>query len=227
MMIVNENYVVDFDDAMILSLSTGLRTSLGSNEVALLRYMIQQQGKLLLRQDLMEEVWLSKGIIVEDSSLLHAISNCRKALEDKDTQIIQTQRGKGYIFLGKVEPYSTEPLEDSEQEKHENAITDAGPANTTSLKNTNNVNSWWRYFAVYLLITVSSFMLWRQFSSPWRSAEYYYIEQFAKCVFTDPATATETIFQDVTIYHANGLSLLIDTTETSISYQDDSEVDCE
>jgi len=227
MMIVNENYVVDFDDAMILSLSTGLRTSLGSNEVALLRYMIQQQGKLLLRQDLMEEVWLSKGIIVEDSSLLHAISNCRKALEDKDTQIIQTQRGKGYIFLGKVEAYSTEPVEDSEQEKNESAITDAGPANATSLKNTNNVNSWWRYFAVYLLITVSSFMLWRQFSSTWRSAEYYYIEQFAKCAFTDPATATETIFQDVTIYHANGLSLLIDTTEASISYQDDSEVDCE
>lgn len=228
MMIVNDNYVVDFDEALILSLSSGLRTSLGSNEVSLLRYMIQHQGQLLLRQNLMEEVWLNKGIVVEDSSLLHAISNCRKALEDKDTKIIQTQRGKGYIFLGKVEPYSLSSPKEDKQESPDITITETVPTDVMiPVKKNANLNSWWRYAAVYLLITVTSFMLWRQFSSPWRSAEHYYIEQFAKCVFTDPATATETIFQDVTIYHANGLSLLIDTTEASISYQDGSEVDCE
>lgn len=225
MMIINENYVVDFDDAIILSLNTGLRTSLGSNEVSLLRYMIQHQGQLLLRQDLMEEVWLSKGIIVEDSSLLHAISNCRKALEDKDTKIIQTQRGKGYIFLGKVSPYSlkqAEEIDSSEKVKAENKPSHENPSTKSDF-----FNVFGRYIVVYLMISAASFMLWHTFSSPWTSAEHYYIEQFAKCAFIDPETETEMIFQDVTIYHANGLSLLIDTADASISYQDELEVDCE
>lgn len=225
MMIVNENYVVDFDNAIILSLSTGLRTSLGSNEVSLLRYMIQHQGQLLLRQDLMEEVWLSKGIIVEDSSLLHAISNCRKALEDKNTQIIQTQRGKGYVFLGKVSPYSPKQTEESDSRakvETENISSHVNPSTERRF-----FNVYGRYIAVYLMISGASFMLWHTFSSPWTSAEHYYIEQFAKCAFIDPETEMEMIFQDVTIYHANGLSLLIDADDASISYQDELEVDCE
>jgi len=231
MMIVNDNYIVDFDNAFILSQRTGLRTSLGSNEVSLLCYMIQHQGQLLLRQDLMEEVWLSKGIIVEDSSLLHAISNCRKALEDKDTKIIQTQRGKGYLFLGTIAEYSAETAEDK-PDIIADVVNDEVSEHVASLsrvtaKKTRNVNSWWRYIAVYLVISLSSFILWRHFSSPWSSAEHYYIEQFSECVFTDPGMDTETLFKDVTIYHANGLSLLIDATDASISYQAEAEVDCE
>jgi len=218
MMIVNDNYIVDFDGAVILSQRTGLRTSLGSNEVSLLRYMIRHKNQLQLRETLMDEVWLNKGIIVEDSSLLHAISNCRKALEDKETRIIQTQRGKGYIFLGTVEPYSTDIVEENRQDISADIVKEKVPTNS---------NLWWRYIAVYLAITASSFMLWRYFSSPWSSAEHYYIEQFAKCVFMDPSTATETLFKDVTIYHANGLSLMIDAADTSISYQSEAEVDCE
>ncbi|QFI38835.1 hypothetical protein FR932_13725 [Moritella marina ATCC 15381] len=225
MMIVNENYVVDFDNAIILSLSTGLRTSLGSNEVSLLRYMIKHQGQLLLRQDLMEEVWLSKGIIVEDSSLLHAISNCRKALEDKDTQIIQTQRGKGYAFLGKVSPYSSKQSEDVDSKTLAEAQNT--PSNIKVSIQRHFLNTYGRYIAAYLMMSGVSFMLWHTFSSPWASAEHYYIEQFAECAFIDPETETEMIFQDVTVYHANGLSLLIDIDDASISYQDDLEVNCE
>lgn len=224
MMIVNDNYVLDFDDAMILSLNSGLRTSLGSNEVALLRYMIQHQGQLLLRQNLMDEVWLNKGIVVEDSSLLHAISNCRKALEDKDTQIIQTQRGKGYIFLGKVSPYSA--TEDKYDTRPNVEITSYPESNSPSAL-AGFSRSYWRYIAMYLLISVLSFVLLRQFSSPWASAEHYYIEQFSKCSFIDPSSATEMLFEDVTIYHANGLSLLIDADDVSISYQDELGGECE
>ncbi|WP_026006222.1 transcriptional regulator [Moritella dasanensis] len=228
MMIVNDNYIVDFDSAFILSQRTGLRTSLGSNEVSLLRYMIQHTNQLLSRQTLMDEVWLNKGIVVEDSSLLHSISNCRKALEDKDTKIIQTQRGKGYLFLGVVKPYSSQPSEDDKQNPPDNIITGVTPiCDATSKKVSLTLHPWWRYLAVYLIITASSFMLWRYASSPWTSADHYYIEQFTECVFTDPSTATETLFNDVTIYHANGLSLMIDVADTSISYQAEAEVDCE
>ncbi|CAM2967074.1 hypothetical protein MOVI109754_10465 [Moritella viscosa] len=87
--------------------------------------------------------------------------------------------------------------------------------------------SFWRYILVYLMVAGLLFTLWHHHSSSWASAEHYYIEQFAKCVFTDPSTETETIFKDVTIYHANRLSLLINDSDISISYQDDSEVDCE
>ncbi len=89
------------------------------------------------------------------------------------------------------------------------------------------LRSYWRYILVYLMIIGSSLIFWRNLSPQWISAEHYYIEQFAKCVFTDPSTETETIFKDVTIYHAKSLSLLINASEISISYQDDSEVDCE
>jgi len=227
MMIVNDNYIVDFDGAVILSQRTGLRTSLGSNEVSLLRYMIRHKNQLQLRQALMDEVWLNKGIVVEDSSLLHAISNCRKALEDKDAKIIQTQRGKGYIFLGQVEAYSPVSQKSASSEKTGNEAIPASVVAPPAATATTGFSSLWRYILVYLVITVSSFMLWQHFSSPWSSAENYYFEQFAQCVFTDPLTASETIFQDVTIYHANGLSLMIDTADASISYQDHAEVDCE
>ncbi|MDX2321343.1 MAG: winged helix-turn-helix domain-containing protein [Moritella sp.] len=228
MMIVNDNYIVDFDGAIILSLNSGLRTSLGSNEVSLLRYMIQHQGQLLLRQSLMEEVWLNKGIIVEDSSLLHAISNCRKALEDKDTQIIQTQRGKGYIFLGKVSPYAVKPVDKEPDSTRPHTAAETSVATTTAPRfDSTSARSYWLYIAVYLLFTGASFMVWRYFSSPWTSAAHYSIEQFSTCAFIDPSTEQETRFQDVTIYHASGLSLLIDAHDASMSYQDELEVDCE
>ncbi|SGY84749.1 Putative uncharacterized protein [Moritella viscosa] len=81
--------------------------------------------------------------------------------------------------------------------------------------------------ALHLGVPDGSWFIIYALASSWASAEHYYIEQFAKCVFTDPSTETETIFKDVTIYHANRLSLLINDSDISISYQDDSEVDCE
>ncbi|QUM82062.1 hypothetical protein HWV01_18145 [Moritella sp. 5] len=85
--------------------------------------------------------------------------------------------------------------------------------------------SYWRYILVYLMVAGSFIAFWYYDSSPWTSAEYYYIEQFTTCVFSDPSTEIETTFKDVTIYHANSLSLLINTADMSISYHD-SEVDC-
>ncbi|KXO10117.1 hypothetical protein AKG98_902 [Moritella sp. JT01] len=78
---------------------------------------------------------------------------------------------------------------------------------------------------MYLTVAGSFIAFWYYDSSPWTSAEHYYIEQFAKCVFSDSSAETETIFKDVTIYHANSISLLINTADMSISYHD-SEVDC-
>lgn len=57
---------------------------------------------MITRQVLIEQVWVSKGIYVEDGSLMQTISICRKALEDKSGMIIVTERGKGYRFAGQV-----------------------------------------------------------------------------------------------------------------------------
>ena len=57
---------------------------------------------MITRQVIIVHVWLSKGIYVEDGSLMQTISICRKALEDKTGMIIVTERGKGYRFAGQV-----------------------------------------------------------------------------------------------------------------------------
>ncbi len=88
-----------------LDLSTAImshnnkKIELTKNELKILSYLINNKGKIVSRDLLMEHLWQS-DCFVEDSVLTVNITRVRKKLEEiglKD--IIQTKRGFGYIMV--------------------------------------------------------------------------------------------------------------------------------
>jgi len=71
---------------------------LSQSEVYLLAYLIENQGKIIDKMELMTVGWPKKVVVV--NSLTVAVSNLRKALEDPD--IISSNKGVGYTFSEQV-----------------------------------------------------------------------------------------------------------------------------
>ena len=86
------------------TVSTDLGTfELPPKEYDVLIYLIRNQGKILTKQMIYEEVW-DEDYIYDDSNIMAIISRIRKKIE-KDTSLpvyIQTVKGVGYRFNGKV-----------------------------------------------------------------------------------------------------------------------------
>lgn len=61
-----------------------------------LRYLVENQGHLISKDKLIEEVW--KGRAVTDSSLLKCIEELRDALGAEAKEYIRNIRGRGYLF---------------------------------------------------------------------------------------------------------------------------------
>src|SRR3984893_15515834 len=62
----------------------------------LLRYMVENPGRLLHKDELAEAVW--PNVIVSDDSLAQCISDLRTALNDVQRRIIKTVTRRGYLF---------------------------------------------------------------------------------------------------------------------------------
>ncbi|MBS5967321.1 MULTISPECIES: response regulator transcription factor [Peptoniphilaceae] len=85
-----------------------VKTELGTFELPpkeydVLIYLIRNQGKILTKQMIYEEVW-DEDYIYDDSNIMAIISRIRKKIE-KDTSLpvyIQTVKGVGYRFNGEV-----------------------------------------------------------------------------------------------------------------------------
>ena len=86
------------------TVSTGLGTfELPPKEYDVLIYLIRNQGKILTKQMIYEEVW-DEDYFYDDSNIMAIISRIRKKIE-KDTSLpvyIQTVKGVGYRFNGEV-----------------------------------------------------------------------------------------------------------------------------
>ncbi len=77
-----------------ITLDTDDVRKLSQSEVYLLAYLIENQGKVIDKTELMGIGWPKKVVVV--NSLTVAISNLRKALEDPE--IISSNKGVGYTF---------------------------------------------------------------------------------------------------------------------------------
>ncbi|MGN5084508.1 winged helix-turn-helix domain-containing protein [Aeromonas veronii] len=72
---------------------------LGSSELILLLFFIENAGVELSKSDLLEIGWGNK--VVAPSSLIVAIANIRKLLSSRDSSVkIKTLHGYGYQFIG-------------------------------------------------------------------------------------------------------------------------------
>lgn len=75
----------------------GQEVELSAIEYALLLYMVNHPGSLLLYSELYQSVWDSDSLGDIRTVMVH-ISNLRKKLDPDRTGLIETVRGAGYIF---------------------------------------------------------------------------------------------------------------------------------
>src|SRR5262245_40387145 len=68
----------------------------------LLLYMIEQRGRFLSREELLDAVW--PGAVVSSTALSRAIKEARRAVGDDGERqaVIATLHGRGYRFVAEV-----------------------------------------------------------------------------------------------------------------------------
>lgn len=199
---INDEIQVNLQESEIHHLITGRTYPIGSNESELLKYFIAHPNEVITRQVLIDKVWVSKGIYVEDGSLMQTISICRKALEDKSGAIIVTERGKGYRFAGKV-TLGSKPINKQEITPEE-------------IKQENKSQPWVLIGASFIVSV---------------AAAYYGVGQLSKNIGTDKLNPqyhlTCTIQSDeltfnkmynVTLYEYKDRKIIIDSEGKSLSF---------
>ena len=71
---------------------------LTKNEYKILKYLVQNRGKIVSREDIMECLWESENFI-DDNTLTVNITRLRNKLEELELkELLETKRGRGYIF---------------------------------------------------------------------------------------------------------------------------------
>ena len=71
---------------------------LTKNEYKILKYLVQNRGKIVSREDIMECLWESESFI-DDNTLTVNIARLRNKLEELELkELLETKRGQGYIL---------------------------------------------------------------------------------------------------------------------------------
>ncbi len=78
----------------------GSEIKLRPKSFEVLKYLTENGGRLISKDELIEAVWLETA--VTDESLVQCLKDIRHALEDKSQQIIKTIPRRGYIFEKEV-----------------------------------------------------------------------------------------------------------------------------
>lgn len=73
---------------------------LTKNEYKILKYLVENRGKIVSREDIMECLWESESFI-DDNTLSVNITRLRTKLEELELKnLLETRRGQGYILKG-------------------------------------------------------------------------------------------------------------------------------
>jgi len=94
---------VDFDRREV-RFDDGGRTGLSDRELELLRYLIQNAGRALSRDEILSRVWrINPQTIVETRTIDMHVGRLREKLRDDPAapRVIVTVRGKGYMLAEK------------------------------------------------------------------------------------------------------------------------------
>ena len=71
---------------------------LTKNEYKIFKYLVQNRGQIVSREDIMECLWESESFI-DDNTLTVNITRLRNKLEELELkELLETKRGRGYIF---------------------------------------------------------------------------------------------------------------------------------
>jgi adenylate cyclase len=78
----------------------GKETSLRPKSFEALRYLVENSGRLILKDELIKALWPDTA--ATDESLTNCIAEVRRAIGDRDQTIIRTLPRRGYIFTVEV-----------------------------------------------------------------------------------------------------------------------------
>ncbi|MCC4784277.1 winged helix-turn-helix domain-containing protein [Vibrio lentus] len=219
--IINDDIQVNLEESEIHHFKTGRTYPIGSNESELLKFFISRPNEVITRQVLIEQVWVSKGIYVEDGSLMQTISICRKALEDKSGMIIVTERGKGYRFAGQVtqdkeralRKIQSQPKQETKQPEDNTATENSTTEKTAATKKTNSV------LALIALFVVTAGLSHYLFSYLDRNSlgEDLVGQHFISCKIESDEFTFNELF-NVTLYEYKGRKIIIDNSGKSLSF---------
>ncbi|MEZ8641669.1 transcriptional regulator [Vibrio splendidus] len=224
--IINDDIQVNLEESEIHHFKTGRTYPIGSNESELLKFFISRPNEVITRQVLIEQVWVSKGIYVEDGSLMQTISICRKALEDKSGMIIVTERGKGYRFAGQVtqdkeralRKIQSQPKQETKQPEDNTATDSIATENSTTEKTpaTKTTNS---VLALIALFVVTAGLSHYLFSYLDRNSlgEGLVGQHFISCKIESDEFTFNELF-NVTLYEHKGRKIIIDNSGKSLSF---------
>ena len=101
-------FVIDVADRQLWKNNT--RLNLNTRYLDTLILLVQEQGQLIEKQRLFEEVW--SDVVVSDSALTQCIKEIRKQLDDDalDPQFVQTVPRHGYRFIAPVQLVTSAPV---------------------------------------------------------------------------------------------------------------------
>lgn len=105
---------VSFDEATLELRVDGQVVALERKPLEVLRVLLRQAGQLVTKDELLAAVW--PDVVVVEDVLTVAVAKLRRALGDREAQVIVTVRGYGYRFAARV-VHSTPKPEDPVSER--------------------------------------------------------------------------------------------------------------
>jgi DNA-binding winged helix-turn-helix (wHTH) protein len=93
-----EGNVLDLDRACLMC--KGREIKLRPKSFASLKYLIENRGRLVTKDELIQAVWPDS--FVTDDSLVQCLRDVRRALGDDSQNYIKTVQRRGYIFDAEV-----------------------------------------------------------------------------------------------------------------------------
>src|SRR5262245_34365787 len=89
-----DRFVLDLERFRLLR--DGADVKLRPKAFELLRYLVQHQGRVVSKEELIRAIW--PDAFVTDDSLVQCVRDVRRALNDESQQCLKTVPRRGYIF---------------------------------------------------------------------------------------------------------------------------------
>jgi adenylate cyclase len=110
-----DRFVLHLDRGALLE--DGAERTLRPKSFALLRHLVENPGRLIGRDEIMQAVW--PGVFVSDDSIAQCIGDIRRALGDDAQRLLRTLPRRGYLFAAQVASGTERPASGAPTEVRE------------------------------------------------------------------------------------------------------------
>src|SRR6266851_786938 len=93
-----DRFVLHLDQGALMA--DGVECALRPKSFAVLRHFVENPGRLIGRDEIMQAVWPS--VFVTDDSIVQCVRDIRRALGDDQQQLVRTLPRRGYLFTSQV-----------------------------------------------------------------------------------------------------------------------------